>query len=152
MKISNNFIVQEFIPKKIYDIHGNLSKRYINEKLVNIAEIIRAFYKKAVIINNYHIGGEHDNRALRLPGDPYYKLTSDHSHWLAFDFEVEGVQSLQVQKDIIKNQALNENLVDAGATGIEINTIGWTHLTVSDLSLWSIPEKNGIKLISVVKK
>jgi hypothetical protein len=96
-------------------------------------------------------GGEFDGRVLRLPGDSAYMLTSDHNYNLAIDFVVVGVDSLQVQKDMLTT--CGDDLIELGVSGIEDGTIGWTHLGISDLSQWTnIPVSNDIKLIPIPKK
>jgi hypothetical protein len=150
-QVSEHFTVPEFVPKELYLLYGGLCIRYINMKLVAIAEILRAFYKVPVTINDYYRGGDHDGRCYRLPSDPAYRKGSDHSDNMALDFSVDGIDSLKVQSDVLNQEDFNQALIEAGVTGMEDGTIGWTHLGISDLTLWSMPEKNGIKLIPIPK-
>ena len=152
VKISANFDVCEIVPKELYEKYGDLAVRYINMKLVVIVEIIREFYKSRVTVNDYYYGGNHDGRGLRLHTDSAYRFGSDHNDNMAIDFVVDGVDSLKVQYDVINNVELNQKLIDEGVTGMENGTQGWTHLGISNFTLWGgIPEKNGLKLIPVPK-
>lgn len=157
MIINGFFQVAEFVPKGLYQHavtewgDGDLSIRFINPILIKIATYIRTKYQKPVQINTYNSGGTEDGRVLRLPGDSAYMLTSDHNYNCAIDFVVVGIDSLQVQKDVLNIYA--NDLIAMGVTGMENGTDGWTHLGISNLQQWeNIPVSNGIKLIPIPKK
>lgn len=154
MIINDFFQVAEFVPKGLYQYavtkwnDGDLSIRFINPILIKIATYIRTKYQKPVQINTYNSGGDVDGRCLRLPGDANYMLTSDHNYNNAIDFNVVGVDSLQVQKDVLNIYA--SDLIAMGVTGMENGTVGWTHLGISNLQQWTnISAINGIKLIPI---
>jgi hypothetical protein len=157
LTVGEFFKVPEFVPKGLHQHavtqwgDGDLSIRFINPILIEIATYVRKKYQKPVQLNTYMDGGEFDGRVLRLPGDSAYMLTSDHNYNLAIDFVVVGVDSLQVQKDMLTT--CGDDLIELGVSGIEDGTIGWTHLGISDLSQWTnIPVSNDIKLIPIPKK
>jgi hypothetical protein len=146
-----SFDCREFIPKEAWnfwqnrDGNGDLGMRFINIKIPILMQFLRDSYGKPIIINNWHVGGNLDGRCYRLPDDNAYTLYSDHSRGDAVDFNVEGLTSDQVYQDMLYKYSAD--LIRLGVTSMEQNTEGWTHLGLSDVSLWGFSQQNGIKLI-----
>src|SRR3990167_10397855 len=102
MKISQNFDIREFVPKRVWDKFGLNSTWFVNEKAVKVAEFIKSFfttyYKKKlgndkvqtvlVVINNWHTGGTKQFCGLRLKECVEYKEFSQHSFMNAIDPEL----------------------------------------------------------------
>jgi hypothetical protein len=136
------FKPQEFIPQSDWNQWGELAMRYINPKLPIIMDYLRDYFASSITINTWHIGGGIDGRCMRRPGDPAYKLYSDHTSGNAVDFTVSGIEASMVQKLILADA---DNLISLGVTGMENGTPTWTHLSVADLDGWGTIQ-NGIHL------
>jgi hypothetical protein len=54
MKVSQNFILQEFVPKPIFDRFGNQAIRFVDPQLIDIAQFLRNRYGKPMHANNWH--------------------------------------------------------------------------------------------------
>lgn len=142
-----NFKPQELLPKEIFEAYGDAGLRYIDNRILQIMDYIRKVFEKPVIINDWADGGQFNERTIRLPVHGAYKLYSDHSWGRAADFDVVGLDSLEVQRHILKDTIVSTVLKGLGMTGIEDMTMGWTHVTVASLDGWQLPELNGFKLI-----
>jgi hypothetical protein len=147
--ITKNFYATEFLPKAVFDRFGEAGMRYINPKIPAIMQAIRDLFGAPIRINDWFDGGTFDGRGLRLPGNPDYRQFSDHAFGNAVDFDITGLASAQVRDELLINHA--DMLVALGVTGIEDNTEGWVHISVSDLSRMEFPDVNGIKLIPMPK-
>ena len=53
---SKNFLVEEFVPQKIYEKYGDASLWFVDPKIVKIAQLIRDYFGKSMTINNWHNG------------------------------------------------------------------------------------------------
>lgn len=92
-----HFRPQEFIPQTTWARWHELGMRYINPKIPSIMDYLRECFAAPITINNWHVGGGHDGRCLRLPDDPFYKQYSDHAFGNAVDFTVAGIEAPEVQ-------------------------------------------------------
>lgn len=147
-KISKDFSGEELLPKELYERFGDLATRYLNPKIILVAQALRSFYKKEVRVNGWKNGGI-DGRTIRTQSDRAYSATSDHTYGNAIDFDIVGVAAAQVQDDVINNAWLNAVLLKIGVTAMEKNTATWTHLSVADFTYWvQCEEVNGIKLLN----
>lgn len=54
MKIAKNFILQEWVPKIIYDIYGAQSIRFVDMETVAVAQKIRDRWGRSMLINDWH--------------------------------------------------------------------------------------------------
>lgn len=137
-----DFKIQEFVPKDIYEKYGDTSWRFICPELFSLAETVKDFFDGApVTINDWLWGGSLNYRGFRPPDCGVGAPLSAHKRGMAIDFDVRGVDSLQVQKDIEDNWPV---FFSAGATAMEDGTEGWTHLSCEnwmthDLVLIPIP-------------
>lgn len=146
----SNFKPQELLPKEIYNEYGDLGMRYLDSRILPIIEYVRKVFEKPIIINNWADGGQFNERTVRLPEHVSYKKYSDHSFGRAIDFDIVGLNSLEVQHYLLKDIIASTELKKLGVTGIESQTIGWSHISVADFRAWSaLPEINGIKLIPI---
>lgn len=139
MSITN----KELLPKVVWDKYGDLGMRYMDSRIVNCIRYIRTVLNKPININNV----VYDARTLRLQSSKNYSTYSDHSYGRAIDFDVEGMNSLDVQRFITKDIVTSTELKKLGLTGIEDGTEGWTHITCANLDGWGFSEINGIKLV-----
>lgn len=129
---SKRFALHELVDKEMYKkfkLTKMLDKLWviIDPKILITIDDIKKFYKKTITINNWGYGGYRQWSCVRRYGKPYYNYLSQHSTYShlcsAIDFVVKGVDSLQVQKDLLQNQQKFAYL-----KRIEKDTIGWTHI------------------------
>lgn len=148
-KISLNFEIQDFVPKRIYDAFGSSSTWFINPLMVKVAEFYKSFFttyfKKKygndkvkevlIVINNWNKGGTKQFSAIRLKECPEYKELSQHALKNGFDCEIIIVFSDGTKKEADYNeihQVIHANEAEFmanGVTCIEDVAIasGWLH-------------------------
>ena len=138
-----HFKVSELVPKILYDKYGELSLRYMDSRIIACLLYIRKTIGKRINVNN----AQFDSRTLRTQASRSYSTWSDHSFGRAIDFDVEGINSDDVRKFIIKDIVNSTELKKLGLTGVEDGTQGWIHITCSNLDGWGFDKINGICLI-----
>lgn len=78
------FDIREYVPKSVWDVWGEKSIRFIDERLVMAdaelkKELSEHFGEEIVVtINNWHYGGTFDDRGFRSPESSVGKWTSAH--------------------------------------------------------------------------
>ena len=138
--------IKDMIPEIMYAKYGDLCSRYINEKIWAILVYIEKTLENKVHVRRPGL----DQRYIRMYGNKDYSIFKDHTYAMACDFDVEGMDSLAVQRWITKDPIASMMLRGYGLTGIEDGT-SWVHITVANLAGWNMPEINGIKLIPIPK-
>ncbi len=145
MKVSNNFIMQEFIPPKEYATimklkteQGRLKAFYklVDKRIVELAQFYREFFKVPIIINNWHSGGTYTLRGMRPTSS---KVGAKHSMHKskpcgAFDCDVKGKTAEQVRDIIMDNQEL---FYSKGLRRLE-DDVTWIH---NDLKITNLKDK-----------
>ena len=139
---------KELLPKSIYAKYGDNGLRYLDSRIVACLQYLRKVIDKPFNINN----AQFDARTIRLPEHKEYSQFSDHSWGRAIDFDVQGVDSLSVQRIITKDIIQSAELKKLGLTAIEDGTVGWTHISCANFDGWNLPQINGIYLIPIPKK
>jgi len=164
MKISQNFLAQEFVPKSTYDVWGDRSIYFISQKAVKYAEFLKSFltsyYKNKlgndkvktvlIVINNWHTGGPYHFRGYRSPDCLQGAKESQHRFCNAFDCDIiivmnDGTKMEADYKEIHEIIKANEaEFMANGVTTIEDVSIAstWLHTDFR----WT-----GLKNILVVK-
>lgn len=102
MKLNNFFCLQEFLPKRIYDLPNSL--RFIDPRLIDFALQIRLHTGKPVTINNWHSGGPLQFRGYRDPEYADGARLSMHRLGLALDFSIAGMFSAEVSNLIVERR------------------------------------------------
>lgn len=102
-KVSANFVLQEFVPKELFQQFGVKSIWFIDRPIINVAELIRTRFGKPVTINNWHTGGNLNNRGFRMPDSSTGGKLSQHKFGRAIDVSVTGIQVHELFKDIKDN-------------------------------------------------
>lgn len=145
MKVSNNFIIQEFVPKSIYDVYLENSIWFIDKELASGSELVRSALSSVLIkgdvksiemvINNWCYNGSYHLRGFRPPDCKEGAKLSQHKFGNAIDFEVwlkltngnkVEVGSFEVQKILTTPSVWDK--INPVFTTIEKGTSGWTHL------------------------
>lgn len=139
MKVSKNFVAQEFVPPEIFSNPSLVATWFINQRCVELAEFYKeyftAYYKKKygsdkvktvlIIINDWHTGGVKKDRGFRTPDCTEGGKLSQHRFKDAFDCDIiivfasgERIEAdyREVQKEIIANEKL---FMAKGLTAIE---------------------------------
>jgi len=127
MKISPNFVIQEFVYPELFAAMGQKSIWYIDPKIVNICEFIRVKTGKAVTVNNWHTGGQYKESGLRRFNTTTGARMSLHKFGKAADIKVKGMTPPEVFEFIKSNWIELRNL---GLTTVEDVTFtrSWSHL------------------------
>ena len=168
MKVSQNFDVREFIPKRIWDKFGTNSTWFVNKKIVSIAEFYKSFfltyYKKKygndkvvnvlIIVNNWHTGGDKQWRGLRSKECTEGTDDSLHRYMSGFDCDIiivfaDGSKVEADYKEI--HEVIKANEVEFMANGVS---------AVEDVSIAStwlhtdcrwIPDQKNILVVKPAK-
>lgn len=148
MRISQNFWLEEFVPKHIFDTYGSDATKFVKPKLVDLAEFYKSFftdyYKRKhpgkvktveVVINNWLWGGVKQNSGFRPPNSEVGAKLSQHKFCNAIDTELiivftDGKKQEVDYKEI--HRVIADNHTDfwnAGLRCIEDVSIatGWLH-------------------------
>jgi len=144
MKVSNNFIIQEFIPPGIWDKFGESSIWFIDQRVITFAQFLRDRYGKAITINDWHSGGNRNQSGLRYWSTGVGASMSQHKFGRAGDLKwlQDPMVMDEIREDIKRNQQL---FIRAGLTTVELGTETWIH---GDCR-WT--NKNGIYFIPYYK-
>ena len=130
MRVSNNFIIQEFVPRKIYQ--SDLPPTwFIDERIIQIAQFIRDRFKSPMIINTWHTESkaQYNYRGYRPHDCPFGAKYSQHKYGRGFDHHLIEYSPQELFKDIIDNEQL---YFDQGVRAIEkIDlTPTWLHIDI----------------------
>jgi hypothetical protein len=124
-KLSDHFIVQEFVPPDVYARFGDGSSIFIDDRLIAFAEKLRRVLDKPIVINNWHNKGAYSNSGLRSFSCPEGALFSDHKFGKAIDIKVANMSGPEVADFLEKHWADYNFLI----TSIEKGTPSWTHVS-----------------------
>ena len=130
MRVSQNFVVQEFIPPEIWERFGESSIWFMDKRIINLAQAIRDRVKLPVTINNWHTGGDYKYSGFDPPGGYRdVKSLSQHRFSRAMDIKIKGIFPRDVAKEIIDNFTIYKKY---GLTTIEDPdfTSTWTHADI----------------------
>lgn len=131
MEVSKNFILQEFMPKDIYSKYKNRCIWFIDPSIITIAQMIRSRFAKPMIINNWHTRkeGGFQFRGFRDPLCTIGAALSQHRFGRGLDFNVIGISSEEIYKDIIDNEF---DYMAYGVTTVESieHTPNWIHVDI----------------------
>ena len=118
---SKYFKVYEIVPKKMYRHYGEKAWRYVDTRLIETIDMLKEHFNDgAMIINDYHWGGEREWSGIRTPESPYYRYGSQHSYANAVDIVFTKYSADEVRKYIMDNQDKFPHI-----KGLEITS--WTH-------------------------
>ena len=127
MRVSKNFILQEFIDRDTYETFGVKCIWFIDPKVIEIAQLLRDKSKRAVTVNNWHSGGQYNLSGFRPPSTKIGAKLSQHRFGRGIDVKVEGMTPAQVHELIYKHE---DEFKDTGLTTLEDLrlTKTWTHI------------------------
>jgi hypothetical protein len=138
-KLSDRFVIQEYVSEQVYNKYGHRAKRFICKTLVSattqLVIDLEAKYCRPVscTINSWKWGGSRVASGLRMIGTHYYSITSAHA-WgkgddkqFAFkDGDKETIPTVEVYDFILENQ---EKYYDLGIRRMEHikDATSWIH-------------------------
>lgn len=140
IKVSTNFYLDEFIPKEIYSKYGSGSIKFLDWRVVNLAQAFRSLIGKPCIINNWWHGGSYNESGFRLPWTSTGASLSQHKFGRAIDIKVVGIYNYDAIRDIVRRNF--QHLKRYGLTSIEVGTRTWLHMDcrrVDQKHLYEIP-------------
>lgn len=130
MQVAANFILEEFIPKEIYDKWGESSIWFIDKRIITIAQFIRDRFDHIVTINNWHKGGTYNLSGLRPFDTSTGAGMSQHKFGRAIDVKMIGRfenGADEIRNDIISNfdeyRAIGLTTIEDGAIATN-----WCHI------------------------
>ncbi|MDK2909652.1 MAG: hypothetical protein PWR20_1219 [Bacteroidales bacterium] len=125
MKVSKNFVIQEFVGPAIINARGEKAIQLLDYRIILIAQFIRDYFGRPMTINNWHIGGHFTERGFREPQTHTGAPFSQHKFGRAIDFTLDGLSPEEIRTEILKNQQL---FLEKGLTCIEAKTPTWVHI------------------------
>ena len=128
MKVSNNFVLQEFVTPEIWASHKERSLIFIDIRVIQIAQFLRDIYG-GITINNWHTGGQYSESGLRSFNTSTGAKHSQHKYGRAIDLKFSDTTNKKVYADILANA---KKFYDAGIRVVEdiADTPSWLHIDV----------------------
>lgn len=141
MRVSQNFKIQEFVPRVIFKTYGENSAWFIDPRIITLMQTARTETGESIIVNNWHMGNHLQNRGYRTPGTKIGAYYSQHKRGAAVDFNIRGWTSKEVFEWVMKSP---DFFIALGVTTIEDwkYTPTWTHLDLR----WR-PSSEGIVVV-----
>lgn len=96
-----HFVVQEFVDPETYSIRGDKSISVMDWRMLWTADMIREYFDKPMVINNWHVGGSRMWSGIRYENSPEYSKFSQHTYGRAIDFYMKGIDSAEIRKTIL---------------------------------------------------
>jgi len=148
MKVARDFDIREFVPKAIWDAYGLNSRWFISTWCVSFAQWLKdyltAYYKAiypdlktvAIVINDWHYGGQRQYSGFRPPECEVGADKSQHRFKCAIDVKIILVFNDGRRKEVDYkgiHTLIHENerdFMDAGLTTVESyqDARSWMHL------------------------
>ena len=79
-----HFIIQELVPKDIYEKYGEQAWQFLDERALITLDALREYYGK-IVINDWNWGGKNQYRGFRPPNCTIGAKLSQHRFGRAFD-------------------------------------------------------------------
>ena len=128
MKISPHFDIEEFVPQQIHQIYGDQSVWFIDIRLVEGMEWLRAYFNASIIINNWHQSGPFQNRGFRSPAATTGARLSQHKFGRACDFNVVGIKPDQVYDRLVADWGEVSKHTFFTTMEDKADTPSWSHI------------------------
>jgi hypothetical protein len=127
IKVSDNFYLDEFIPREIYTARPDHGRSLLDARVIYVAQWLRDITGRPVRLNNWWDGGKLQERGLRSWDTKTGARWSQHKFGRAGDCSVDGLTPTQVHGILLKNEAFL--IKNAWITTLEdpSHTPTWTH-------------------------
>lgn len=131
MRVSENFILKEFVHPKIFRRIGYRSLDFLNPHLIQVCQSLRERLQTPIIINNWYNGGNYINSGLREPRGTVGAEYSGHLFGTAGDLKFpllsidEAFEEIMSSKDyaITRIENLDHTRSKHGKNGMD-----WLHI------------------------
>lgn len=115
MYICKHFNIKELVSKQVFEYFSkrygaNFCWKFFQEQYLKDLDLIREYHGQAVIINNWHIGGNLSQCGLRSNVDPLVKAKTTpycSGHTLGIAFDLHSSDNKKLFKDV-------ETLINTG--------------------------------------
>lgn len=121
-----HFQVQEFVDPESYRTRGEKSISVMDWRMLWTADKIREYFRKPMVINNWHVGGNRKWSGIRFENSPEFSKFSQHTYGRAIDFYIKGIQSNEVRNTIIGNP--QEEAFQYITTIEDFDGMSWVHV------------------------
>lgn len=125
MKVSANFYLHEFIPKKQFDELGNMSIILIDQRIFSIAQAVRNKFG-TITINDWYWDGKRNYSGWRPDFPDVGAKYSQHKFGRAIDMLPKDCTAEEIRQSIKKNEAY---WYQQGIRVIE-NNVSWLHVDI----------------------
>lgn len=128
MKVSNNFSIEEYVPKAVFTQFGNRCIWFLDPKLIEVVQMLREQYGP-ITINNWHQAGNYEFSGFRPQWSSVGAAFSQHRFGRAADLKFNNYTVQEVYADIIDNK---RTWLGRGLTTLENvdHTPTWLHVDV----------------------
>lgn len=141
MKLSANFYLNEFVPRKIYERFTDKSVQFIDMRLVHLAQYMRDYFGVGITINDWVDGGRYNESGFRDPQTGTGAVLSQHKFGRAIDCKFSGKTPQEIYEYIMANQ---QQFYDKGLRCLEAieKTPTWLHCDIRETSGYGIGAGN----------
>jgi len=129
INLTTNFRLEEFVPRSVFQQWGVNATWFLVRDHVEAMQWLRTRLGKQIIINDWHLKGQHFWRGLRTPDAPSFKPWSQHAYKMnATDFHSPEMSVKEVYQWLLDNQ--DEVIAKTSIRAIEdiSMTANWTHV------------------------
>ena len=124
--LGTSFIIQEFVPRKIWEVWKQNSIWFINPNMILFAQWLKDQTDSTVTINDWAFGGSYNFSGLRPFDCKTGAKMSQHRFGNAIDIKVKGWDSEDLRNLIRDHWKILYNKF--GVTTLERNTPTWVHV------------------------
>lgn len=118
-----NYAIYELVPPELFNEYEEWRLWWLfPETMLRVIDNLRDDYGK-IKINDWYWGGENTQSGIRIPGQYYYKLTSQHAWARGFDLHPEETDVETMRRDIIDRKKPYMKFVQ----GVELD-VPWLHI------------------------
>jgi hypothetical protein len=149
-KVSEHFILEEFINPDTFKREKDNGLSLIDKKLFDIAEFIRVDLGVPITINDWHTGGQYHESGLRDKNSTTGAKLSQHKLGKAIDVKAKGYGGAEWY-DYVKKNA--KKLYDLGVRRIEDKSIAttWLHIDTKEHGGNFIEVVDLVKIVEEIK-
>lgn len=122
VKLSKNFILQEFVSKTFWEKWGERSIWFIDQRIVESVQTLRDELGVPLTINNWFYGGSRQASGLRVEGMLEWLAYSQHSFGRAVDVVSSSITADDMRQFLYSNKNKFPHI-----TAIETN-VSWLHI------------------------
>lgn len=137
VRLSDDFIIQEFVPREVFEIFGTKSSWFIDIRIVHVCQYLRDLTQKSLTVNNWYWDGSYNNSGFRKADASIGAIMSQHKYGRAADIKIEGLDPKEIEQIVYDNWIELRRL---GLSTIEkvSSTPTWMHLDVRHTGMGGI--------------